>query len=330
MFNINININKGVLNMNNLKKVGLTALGTALVSSTAFAGELTVTGSAGITLTGEDNSNKGNGWTMGDSLTFSGSAAQDNGWNVTMSQEIDGGSLDDFSIKIDTSGGSTDLGTITFAGHGTTGAIGSWDDLTPTANEEAHGVSVSGTQDGAANGVSENDSFHWDYNVAAVDGVALKVSYFPSDNTSHADSSIEYGLRYTGIENLDIALGMGENNDTTAGIDNTVAAVTYTMDSLSFGMQANESDSATANSDEDFTAWGVSYLFPDEALQISYNISEIDYESASKENQEATGISFSYTSGSMTFSGAYSEVDNVTGSAASDNSGYELNLSFTF
>ena len=311
--------------MNNLKKVGLTALGTALVSSTAFAAELTVTGSAGVTLTGEDNSVKGNGWTMGDSLTFSASAEQDNGWNVTMTQEIDGGNLDDFKIAVDMG----DMGTVTFAGHGTTGAISGWDDITPTANEEAHGVSVAGTQDGAANGVSENDSFHWDYNVAAVDGLATKVSYFPSDGTSHVDSSIEYGARYTGIDGLDIAVGMGENNDTTAGIDNTVAAVTYTMDAISLGMQANESDHATANSDEDFSAWGVSYAVNDD-LSVSYNISEIDYESASKENQEATGISFSYTSGSMTFSGAYSEVDNVTGSAASDNSGYELNLSFTF
>ena len=196
------------------------------------------------------------------------------------------------------------MGTITFAGHGTTGVIGNWDDLTPTANEEAHGFSVAGTQDGAANGVSENDSFHWDYTVAAVDGLSTKVSYFPSDNTSHVDSSIEYGARYTGIDGLDIAIGMGENNDTTAGMDNTVAAVSYTMDAISLGMQANESNSGTANSDEDFTAWGVSYAVSDD-LSVSYNISEIDYESSGKENQEATGISFSYTSGSMTFSGAF-------------------------
>ena len=312
--------------MNNLKKVGLTALGTVLVSSTAYAADLNVTGSAGVTLTGEDNSNKGNGWTMGDSLTFSASVEQDNGWNVTMSQEIDAGNLDDYSIKVDMG----DMGTVTFAGHGTTGVISDWDDLTPTANEEAHGVSVSGTQDGAANGVSENDSFHWDYTVAAVDGLSTKVSYFPSDGTAHVDSSIEYGARYTGIDGLDIAVGMGENNDTSAGVDNSVAAVSYTMGDISLGVQANESDSATANSDEDFSAWGVSYLLPGGDLQLSYNISEIDYESASKENQEATGISFSYTSGSMTFSGGYGEIDNVTGSAASDNSGYELNLSFTF
>ena len=34
--------------MNNFKKIGLTALAGSLVATSAFAGELTVTGSAGI------------------------------------------------------------------------------------------------------------------------------------------------------------------------------------------------------------------------------------------------------------------------------------------
>ena len=38
--------------MNNLKKIGLTALGTALVTSSAVAGSLDVTGTAGITYVG--------------------------------------------------------------------------------------------------------------------------------------------------------------------------------------------------------------------------------------------------------------------------------------
>jgi outer membrane protein OmpU len=57
--------------MNNLKKVGLTALGTALVSTASVAGDMSVTGSAIITFTGNDNSNKGNGWTMSDTISFS-------------------------------------------------------------------------------------------------------------------------------------------------------------------------------------------------------------------------------------------------------------------
>ena len=40
--------------MNNLKKVGLTALGTALVSSSAFAGALDVTAVGGITLQNDE------------------------------------------------------------------------------------------------------------------------------------------------------------------------------------------------------------------------------------------------------------------------------------
>ncbi len=122
---------------------------------------------------------------------------------------------------------------------------------------------------------------------------------------------------------------MGENNNTSTKIDNTIASIKYTMGDLSVGAQANESDSAGAGADEDFTAWGISYLFADD-IQVSYNISETDYETSTKENQEGTGISFSYTTGSLTWTGAYSEVDNVAGTAASDNSGYELNLAFTF
>ena len=36
--------------MNNLKKIGMTALAASLVSTSVFAGELTATGSASITV----------------------------------------------------------------------------------------------------------------------------------------------------------------------------------------------------------------------------------------------------------------------------------------
>ena len=42
--------------MNNLKKVGLTALGTVLVSTAAGAADLAVTGGASLAWVGEDNS----------------------------------------------------------------------------------------------------------------------------------------------------------------------------------------------------------------------------------------------------------------------------------
>jgi outer membrane protein OmpU len=72
--------------MNNLKKVGLTALGTALVSSSAFAGALDVTGTAGITYVG--NSGKGiqngnNKLAQKTTISFTGSADLDNGFTVS-------------------------------------------------------------------------------------------------------------------------------------------------------------------------------------------------------------------------------------------------------
>ena len=50
--------------MNNLKKVGLTALAGALVSVSANAAELSVTGGASISFAGEEKQTTGNGWSM--------------------------------------------------------------------------------------------------------------------------------------------------------------------------------------------------------------------------------------------------------------------------
>ena len=70
--------------MNNLKKIGLTALGTALISSTAsVAGDMSVTGTALINFAGNNNTNTGNGWSMSDTMTFSGSGDLDNGMSIT-------------------------------------------------------------------------------------------------------------------------------------------------------------------------------------------------------------------------------------------------------
>ena len=58
--------------MNNIKKIGLTALAGSLVAGSVSAAELSVTGSAGMSYTGGDSkATQGQGWTMGDSITLS-------------------------------------------------------------------------------------------------------------------------------------------------------------------------------------------------------------------------------------------------------------------
>ena len=311
--------------MNNLKKVGLTALGTALVASSAQAADFSMSATSQITLAGADNGNKGNGWSMSDSISFSASGEMDNGFTISHTVELDGSAgVGANTLSIDTG----DMGKLTFVGGSSTSVIGAWDDLTPTANEEAHGVGYAGTPAGAANGAaSTHNIFIYDYTV--MDGVALKAGYTPSHTTGAVEGSLEYGVHYTGIENLDIYAAMGENNDAANAADTSMMMVKYTAGALSVGYQVNETDFGTGTADEDFTAVGVSYAVSDD-LSVSLNSSTIDFESATLDDQEAQAVSFSYTEGGMTISGSYGSMDNVAGSSTVDNSAYEINFKFAF
>jgi len=308
--------------MNNLKKVGLTALGTALVSTASFAGDMSVTGSAIITFTGADNKNSGNGWTMSDTMSFSGSGELDNGWTVTYSHAIDNGTNDSNSIAVDMG----DAGKLTFAGLGGSGPVEGTDDVMPTANEESW-ATVAGTVSGLADG-SEGDGNFTYVLPELMEGLAMEVFYQPS--AAAQGSSTEYKAVYTGIEGLEVGYAGGDNEDSlTNTIENTNLWLKYTMDSFTFGYQANEEDEQTASADTDFTAYGVSYAVNDE-LSISYGASETEHENTSLVDQKASAVSFSYVSGGMTIGGSMHNVDNVGGSASADNSGYELNVTFAF
>jgi outer membrane protein OmpU len=56
--------------MNKLKKIGLTALATTLVSLAAYAGDMSVSGSASLNYSGLDTNSDVNPWTMGDCYVF--------------------------------------------------------------------------------------------------------------------------------------------------------------------------------------------------------------------------------------------------------------------
>jgi outer membrane protein OmpU len=309
--------------MNNLKKIGLTALGTAMVATSANAASMSVSGGTSIFFGGEDNSNGGNGWSMTDQIDFNASGEMDNGMTLSLYLQFDGGTeLDDKTLKI-----GTDMGTLTFSGHGVSGPVGAWDDLTPSANEESWGTSIGGTVDGPTNSAVGNNSFIYDYTVS--DGIALKAAYIPSKGTP-IESSTEIGIQYTGMEGLTISAAMGENNTTeNAQIDLTVFNIKYAMGPITVGYQSNESDSGAASADEDFTAYGISYAVSDD-LSISYGASSLDYESSTKEDQDSSAVSVSFTAGGVGISASHQTTDNVAGTTTSDNSSYEVNFSFAF
>jgi outer membrane protein OmpU len=310
--------------MNNLKKVGLTALGTALVASSAQAADFSISATSQITLAGADNGNKGNGFSMSDSISFAASGEMDNGFTITHDVELDNTQIGFLALSVDTG----DMGKLTFIGGSSTSVMGVWDDLTPSANEESWGVGYAGTPDTPANGSAiTHNIMTYDYTI--MDGLALKASYVPSHTTGAVEGSVDYGVKYTGVEGLTVYAAMGENNDAANSADVSMAAAIYTAGALSVGYQVNESDFGTGTSDEDFTALGISYAVSDD-LSVSLNTSTIDYEASTKDDQEATSVSFSHTSGGMTISGSYGNMDNVAGTPTADNSAYEINFKFAF
>ena len=307
--------------MNNLKKIGLTALGTAMVATSANAAALSVSGGTSIFFGGEDNSNGGNGWSMTDQIDFNASGEMDNGMTLSLYLQLDGSTapFDDRKVTI-----GTDMGTLTFSGHGSSGPVGAWDDLTPSANEESWGTSIGGTVDGATNAAAYDNGFIYDYTIS--DGLALKAAYDPSKGTD-LQSSTEVGVQYTGMEGLTVSAAMGENNELADQIDLTVFNIKYAMGPITVGYQSNESDRGTGT-DEDFTAYGISYAVSDD-VSVSYGASSLDYSSA-LEDQESSAVSVSFTAGGVAMSASHQTTDNVAGATATDNSSYEINFSFAF
>ena len=315
--------------MNNLKKVGLTALAGALVSVSANALDVSVSGGASISFSGEEKQTTGNGWSMTDGITFSSSGEMDNGMTVTVTQILNNDDtasdrvFDTQSLAIDMG----DSGTFTFYGTGGSSVMDAIDDKTPTANEESWD-DVTGA-DSIPGGTAGANMMHYS-NGSLMDGLTLSASYTPSNGSTEVESSMDYGFAYTGIEGLTIGAGQGEDNTSaTAGLDLTQMYATFTMDAVSVGVHMSESDSETANSDKDFTALGLSYAVSED-MSVSLNTSTIEYESSTLTDQEATGVSVSYTMGSMTLSGNMNSVDNIAGSSSADRSGYSMTLGFAF
>ena len=316
--------------MNNIKKVGLTALAGALVSVSASAADLSVTGGASISFAGEEKKDTGNGWSMNNGVTFAASVEQDNGMIVTVTQVLNDDDqasnqvFDTRTVAIDMG----DNGTLTFAGTGGSTALSAIDDVTPTAGEESWD-DVTGADTNVPAMTGGNNSFHYS-NSSLMDGLTVTAAYVPSNGATEVESSSDYAVAYTGVEGLTIGGGQGEDNTAAATIDNSVFYATYASEmGISVGYSVSEEDSETANADLEMTAIGVSYAVSED-LSVSYNISEIEHENSTLSDQEATGISVSYTMGSLSIKANHNTVDNIGGTSTDDRSGYALTLGFTF
>jgi outer membrane protein OmpU len=268
----------------------LTALAASLVSVSAQAADVSISGGAGITYASGTDGVNGNPWSMTDNLTFSWGGELDNGMTVDMSfllDNSDGNSIfDNRSLAL----GMGDAGTLTFWGSSGSGVVGSFDDRTPNAYEESWNGADSPNQ-----GHSAGNMFYY---TNSFDGATVHASFAHGGSSDASiDSSTEFGVVIDAIENLELyaALGTDKGNLTaSADVDNTIMGAKYTMGGATIGVQVNEADSGTANADEEFVAWSISYALSED-MSVSYGQSELSYENPATADQEATGISASYT-----------------------------------
>ena len=312
--------------MNKMKKIGLTALAASLVSVSAQA--VDISGGSSLTYAAGNDGTNGNPWSMNDSLTFSWGGELDNGMTVDMSFLLDNSDgaasqiFDNRTLAIGMGG----AGTLTFWGQAGSGVVGSFDDRTPNAYEESWTGGDSPNQ-----GHSASNMFYY---TNSLDVATLHASYTPQG--AGASASSEFGIVVNAIDNLELYGAVGtDNGNGGAAVDNTIMGAKFTMGGATIGIQMNEADSEAANGDEEFTAWGISYAVSED-LSVSYNSSKLNFETLGTEDQDATGISASYTMGSMTLAGVINSIDNQGGGATgakntdTNSDTYEVNLSFAF
>ena len=313
--------------MNNLKKVGLTALAGSLVAGSVSAADLSVTGSATMSYNGGDSKKtQGNGWTMADSVTFSASGdVKDIG--VTYSVELDGDAGQSATAPIDSHSITFDLGeagTLIFAGHGGSTAMSAVDDVMPTASEEPWDV-ITGGDTGVINGFSGDQT--WKYVYAHESGLNLTLSYINAADAITDVSYADYGVTYTGMEGLTIGYGTGDVEQTTGTkSDESTLFAKYAIGGATVGIQKSEQDNETA-SDVESTGIGISYAVNDD-LTVSYGSHTL--EKVGSDDQESMAIGASYTIGSLGVAVSMHTVDNVNNTSSDDREGYQMVLTFAF
>ena len=322
--------------MNNLRKIGLSALAGSLATFSVNAADVSVSGGASISFddTNRGKGDRGNGFYMGDSLKFNMSGETDGGLGVAVYYEIDGGALDDYDMTL-----SGDWGSLKFNGSGSSSAFGAVDDVTPNAYEEAwdiidtDGTATSGSPTVIGGGSVTNGFI---YTSPSVGGATFTAAY-ANDNGGNAveESYTDFAIAISpeAMEGLTIGYASSDNQ-TGVAIDQNKSTMyaKYAFGAFTVGVQSSDLDHTTANSDQESMAYGITYAVNDD-ISVGYSYHEVEFESgASLSDQESTGISASYTMGGMTLAGATNEVDNRAGNAAaaSDIEGYEFTLSFAF
>lgn len=328
--------------MDNLKKVGLTALAGSLAAISANAAEMSVSGATLLTYTSEDGTEvTGNPYGMKTNLSFTASG-EVNGYTVSYMQT----SKDQFAgmssarLSIDMG----DMGTLAFD-QGSGSGLGTIDDKTPTAAEEIwDGVDTDGTNGAEGLVGAAGASGVWNY-IKTMNGVTFNGAARKGSGTSNSDGSSsasggsawDFALTGSGDDmgapGLTWGLGYGEKEANAVRTDeHSTIFANYSAGMATFGYQMSEITSgATGGTDELTDAWGIA-LNVNDNLSVSYGEREVEFDKASAANvtEEGDGFAVSYTMGSIKVAGNHNSVSHNDGTANSNDEMTEIAVSFAF
>ena len=308
----------------NIKKIGLTALAGSLVATSAFAGSLSVSGGASFEVQHVNGgaANAGKAWSMGNSVTFTGSGETDQGWTATYKMELDHGysGYDDQSLTLDMG----DSGKLVFSGASVTpGGIHMVNDIVPAADTPVMSMTDSATAYGVADGADAAGNLG--YNISIGD---VKLS---AEMQKGAGTDKTFGIQYTGIENMTLVAGTGEVNpgQSNGGQDETVWGIKYTVAGATLAYMQTEVDiGGVGAADEEATHMGVSFAVNDD-LTVSYAVQDVEI-TGKTADEKNSGFGVSYTMGSMSVAAYAGKTENGNGVATADDEGKGLTLSIAF
>jgi outer membrane protein OmpU len=324
--------------MNNLKKIGLTALAGSMVAISAQAAEMTLTGSAVMTYVSKsgtaDETVTGSGIGVDKGMSAKASGEMDNGISVALSHAVNDGATANAQTTSITLG-LGDNGSLAYVQADLGGGVEALDDVMPTAHEEPSngltGLSSAGSS--VATGFVYSNT---------VGGASVSVNYAPTSQATANDqgtstgagagtSSSSIGITYPVADSgLTIYAGTGTDGSTD-GKDHShdALAVTYAFGGVTVGYQRNEMDDEDA-SGSDYSAefMAVSFAVNDD-LSISIG-DQTTQKDGTSTDQEVTGMSIGYSMGGMTISAHANEADNAGHTAGSTSEHTEVSVTFAF
>ena len=353
--------------MNKLKKIGLTALGTSLVASSAIAADASLTGNVGYTWSSEEvgtSTTDGIGYEADFNMSVSGE--MDNGWTAT------GSMLLTESAALSSSWTSLTMGSLgtVLVGTGYGGVGQAFDDVTPKAYEENHdGMKTSTAIDNLGANMGNGSLMYFGPTVDLGGfGVQVMAGYAPeASNTAVGDGGVsgqsnlwssgqELGLKVSG---MGITAGAYANELTKDSADSETDGdamtstwhVSYNAGPVSVGYQTGGSDTGVTGAAELATA-AKAYTtatgnFEFEKISIAANVSDnmsiswgeltetydaqAQTGSVADVEMKSTSIQFAYSMGSMKISGYMTDTDNPGwDSNAKSDEVTELAVGFSF